>query len=172
MPGVTTVGQDSTNDVVLESEGVEPRHAVVSYEPQTGLLMMANFGGAATFVNGDKVPSRADGETCTITLKDGFRVAFGRQHIFRVEWDPSSSVKADYEFAMREMTLKGWPAFGGEGRTAPGEMNMSVEVGDIGAVLRAVRLEEERSTSAELSETGDSEVKGDGTTGLPTGESI
>ncbi|GMH70146.1 hypothetical protein TL16_g05337 [Triparma laevis f. inornata] len=106
IPGVTTVGSYETNDVVLNGESVQDRHAVVSYEPQTGLLMIANFGSAVTWINGDKVPVKQEGETFTVTLKDGFRIGFGRQHIFRIELN-GEEIKADYEFAMREMELKG-----------------------------------------------------------------
>ncbi|GMI15663.1 hypothetical protein TrLO_g15197 [Triparma laevis f. longispina] len=147
IPGVTTVGSYETNDVVLNGESVQDRHAVVSYEPQTGLLMIANFGSAVTWINGDKVPVKQEGETFTVTLKDGFRIGFGRQHIFRIELN-GEEIKADYEFAMREMELKGWGAFGKGGGGGGGEgmdssmINSSV-INDMGTVLDVVKLAQE-----------------------------
>ncbi|GMI09631.1 hypothetical protein TrVE_jg9696 [Triparma verrucosa] len=149
IPGVTTVGSHETNDVVLEGESVQDRHAVVSYEPQTGLLMIANFGRAATWINGDKVPVKQNGETCTVTLKDGFRIGFGKQHIFRIELN-GEEIKADYEFAMREMELKGWGAFGkGEAEGPDASMMNSSVINDVGTVLDVVKLAEEEEVFQE-----------------------
>jgi len=123
--GVATIGSNASNDVVLRSASVAPHHCVVSYEKRTGLLMLANFEGNETYVNGKRIEATgsniADGmrisptlrarNTTTVTLQHGFRLCFGSSgtHVFRLEFVTSESdekrVKADYEFAREEMRM-------------------------------------------------------------------
>ena len=123
--GVATVGSDPSNDVVLASASVAPHHCVVSYEKRTGLLMLANFEGSETYVNGRMIeavgndvadgmrlsPNHARRSATSVTLQHGFRLCFGSSgtHVFRLEFVTNEAderrVKADYEFAREEMRL-------------------------------------------------------------------
>jgi pSer/pThr/pTyr-binding forkhead associated (FHA) protein len=50
--GSLSIGAAAGNDVVLPSEGVQPRHASLSIDPQRGILLHVAGGGATVHVNG------------------------------------------------------------------------------------------------------------------------
>lgn len=50
--GSLSIGSAPDNDVVLAAEGVMPRHASLSIEPQRGILLHVASGGAVVHVNG------------------------------------------------------------------------------------------------------------------------
>ena len=50
--GSLSIGSAPDNDVVLAAEGVMPRHASLSIEPQRGILLHVAGSGAVVHVNG------------------------------------------------------------------------------------------------------------------------
>ena len=50
--GSLSIGSAPDNDVVVAAEGVMPRHASLSIEPQRGILLHVASGGAVVHVNG------------------------------------------------------------------------------------------------------------------------
>lgn len=122
--GVTTIGRDDSNDIVLPSPSISPRHCVISYEARTGLLMLTNFEGSETYVNGRRILplplgykegfkgilyQHHDDRNTTVTLRHSFRICFGSNHVFRMNFaateEEEKHVSPDYEFATEEMRL-------------------------------------------------------------------
>jgi iron(III) transport system substrate-binding protein len=69
--GIATVGQDSTNDVLLKGPGVAPIHLVLDYQQPPYHLTVSDQAQAVT-VNDQLVPP---GNTCEIHDRDVFQVA-------------------------------------------------------------------------------------------------
>ncbi|MCK7594897.1 FHA domain-containing protein [Pseudomarimonas salicorniae] len=53
--GELTLGAAAGNDIVLPVEGVLPRHAIISIDPQRGILLHVAAAGAQVHVNGRQV---------------------------------------------------------------------------------------------------------------------
>ncbi|GMH55717.1 hypothetical protein TrRE_jg10047, partial [Triparma retinervis] len=161
--GVATLGSSQSNDVVLSSSSVAPHHCVVSYESLTGLLVVSNFSGSETYVNGRRIGGEGDeiedgmrgegGEerrkARSVTIQHGFRICFGEKgtHVFRLEFITNEAderrIKADYEFAMEEMRLV---------------HNEEIRAGESSSVAAAGRVPQRRPRAHHHSPSADDEL--------------
>jgi hypothetical protein len=123
-PGVTTIGSDESNDIVLTGGDVVGQHCVISFEPNSKLLMIANLDDNMTFVNGRKIPTvnkggtpsrkrsiKSDNEGSTLLLEDGSRLGVGKHYLFRLDFESGvvqeeEVIRADWEFAVNEIQLE------------------------------------------------------------------
>ncbi|XP_054266606.1 kinesin-like protein KIF13A isoform X4 [Macrosteles quadrilineatus] len=99
-------GSSSPLDIVLNGQGIQPEHCVISIED--GGLFLEPLNNARNFVNGTPVLEKTP-------LHHGDRIVWGNHHFFRVNCPKSSVTTAsepqtpaqtiDYNFAREELML-------------------------------------------------------------------